>query len=215
MNLIVGEQGPNYKDWDQDGIVTGDSNGFGLDLNGSNLGYFGAVYTEADNTVKSRNASEQMLGYGEDLKICVQNLAQWTPQLEELLIAILEAPAGSDLNEQIVDVVILADKLLNGIDLNNNGTIEPIVGECGAQFAYTYAYGIADMPLISTGLVAGFGTPTPPGGLFEPTSIGGNNDNGNGSPVSTQVPGHTPPGQVKTKKPTKTPKGNDNNGNNK
>ena len=152
-----------------------------------------------------------MLIHGEGLIICVQNLANWTPQLKELISAILEAPSGSDLNEQIVDVVILASHMLNGVDLNNNGTIEPVTDECGAQFAYIYAYGMADMPLASTGLVAGFGTPTPPGGLYEPTAMDDDGD----SIGSTPQPGHTPPGQVNTRRPSKTPKDKGNNGNNK
>jgi serine/threonine protein kinase len=211
MNLIVGNQNSNYKDWDQDGSIADDSNGFGLQLNGSNLGYFGAAYTEASNAVDTSNASEPMLRYGQNLKICVQNLAQWTPQLQALIVDILEAPTGSEIKDQIADVVVLADQMLNGVDMNNNGVIEPIAGECGAQFAYQYAYAMADIPLISTGLIAGIGTPTPPGGLYEPTSIGGNNDGDGGGAAPTQ---HIPPGQVKTDKPpnpnqpTKKPKTN-------
>jgi serine/threonine protein kinase len=211
MNLIVGNQNSNYKDWDQDGSIADDSNGFGLQLNGSNLGYFGAAYTEASNAVDTSNASEPMLRYGQNLKICVQNLAQWTPQLQALIVDILEAPTGSDIKDQIEDVVVLADQMLNGVDLNNNGAVDPIAGECGAQFAYQDAYAMADMPLISTGLIAGIGTPTPPGGLYEPTSIGGNNDGDGGGAAPTQ---HIPPGQVKTDKPpnpnqpTKKPKTN-------
>jgi hypothetical protein len=152
-----------------------------------------------------------MLRYGQNLKICVQNLAQWTPQLQALIVDILEAPTGSDIKDQIEGVVVLADQMLNGVDLNNNGAVDPIAGECGAQFAYQDAYAMADMPLISTGLIAGIGTPTPPGGLYEPTSIGGNNDGDGGGAAPTQ---HIPPGQVKTDKPpnpnqpTKKPKTN-------
>ncbi|HSM72439.1 MAG TPA: protein kinase [Anaerolineales bacterium] len=214
MNMVVGKQSSSYQDWDEDGSITDDSNGYGLQLNGSNLGYFGATYTEASNAIDSINVSEPIQRYGQSLKICVQNLAQWTPQLQELILDILESPAGSDTEEQIADAVALTDQMLNGVDLNNNGAIEPIAGECGAQFAYQYAYGMADMPLISTGLIAGLGTPTPPGGLYQPTSIGGNNDGGGGG--STPQPGHTPPGQVKTDKPpntnqpTKKPKSNEN-----
>jgi serine/threonine protein kinase len=203
MNLIVGEQSPDYKDWDGDGSITNESTGYGLEFNGTNLGYLGAIYTEADRAVKSNNASQPMRIYGEKLKASVQNLAQWSPQLQELIVAILESPEGTDLKEHIVDVAILADQMLNGLDMNRNGTIEDELGEGGAQAVYTYAYAMADMPLTATGLIAGIGTPTPPGGLYEPTSVGGGNGGGGGGAVPTE---HIPPGQVKTDKPKPTKK---------
>ena len=204
MNLIVGAQSPDYKDWDNDGIITDESTGYGLDLNGSNLGYFGAIYTEADNAINSSDTSQPIMTYGENLKTSVQNLANWTPQLRELILTILEAPEGTDIKEQIMEVVLLADQMLNGLDINSNGIIDDNPGEGGAQFAYTYAYGMANMPLQSTGLIAGIGTPTPEGGFFQPTSSGGGGGDGSA--------GNLPPGQVKTDKPqnpnqpTKKPK---------
>ena len=197
MNLIAGSQSPQYKDWNQDGFITDYSTGFGLELNGSNLGYFGAVYIEADNAVKSNNPSQPILRYGESLKTCMQNIAQESPQLQELLVSILDSPSGADIKEQIADVVVLAAQMWSGLDLNNNGTIEPLLGEGGAQSSYTLAYAMADMPLVPTGLIAGFGTPTPPGGIIQPTTGGG----GGGGPVATEK---IPPGQVNTKKATKT-----------
>jgi serine/threonine protein kinase len=211
MNLIVGMQNPDYKDWNNDGFITDDSNGYGLLLNGSNLGYFGAVYTEADKAVNSNDASHPIIANGEYLITCVQNLAQWTPQLQELTVAILKAPIGSDIKEQIVDAVILADQMLNGLDLDSDGTVEPALGECGAQSAYMYAYAMADMLLDSTGLIPGIGTGTPSIDISDPSSGGG----GGGSDGVTATPTqHIPPGQEKTKKPQPTHKNKKNNNNN-
>ncbi|HKI53471.1 MAG TPA: protein kinase, partial [Anaerolineales bacterium] len=218
MNLIVGPQSPDYKDWNGDGTIEDVSTGYGLDLNGSNLGYLGAIYTEADDAVISNNTSQPILTYGESLKASVQNLAQWTPQLRALVLEILDAPKNTDLKEQVTNVVLLADQMLNGVDSNGNGSIDSELGEGGAEFAYRYAYGMADMPLESTGLVAGIGTPTPPGGFYEPTTGSGGNGGGGsggsgGSAAPTQKPGNpNPPGQEKTKKPQPTKK-NNNNGN--
>ena len=207
MNLIVGSQSPDYKDWDNDGSIEDPGTGYGLDINGSNSGYLGAIYTEADNAIKVSDAPEHIVAYGKDVKASVQTLAQLTPQLREVLTAILESPPNTDLKEDIRDVVLLADKMLNGLDLDENGIFTPENGEGSTQTAYRYAYAIANMPLDSTGLIAGIGTPTPAGGYFQPTSSGG----GGGSAGPTQ---HVPPGQVNTQKPpnTKKPKNNGNNG---
>lgn len=217
MNLIVGVQSPSYKDWDGDGSITDNSTGYGFEINGSNLGYLGAIYTEANNALNSNGASKPMLSYGPSLKTSIQNLAQWSPEMQELIAAILETPEGADIKEQIVDVIVLADQMVNGLDLNSNGIIEEELGEGGAFAAYQLAYDMADMPLATTGLIAGIGTPTPPGGLYEPTAIGGGGGNGGagGTAISTSTPqpGNTSPGQVNTDKPpnpnkppTNTPK---------
>ena len=205
MNLIVGSQSPQYKDWNEDGLIADDSTGFGFELNGSNLGYLGAIYTEADNAIKSSNPSQPILRYGESLMINVQNTAQISLQLQDLVVEILEAPEGADIKGQIANVVVLTDQMLNGRDLNNNDFIEPDLGEGGAQAAFTFAYAMADMPLESTGLIAGIGTSTPSGGFFQPTASGGG-----GSATTAKVP----PGQVNTKRPTNTKKPKNNNSNN-
>jgi len=215
MNMIVGAQSPNYKDWDNDGTITDDGSGYGLLLNGSNLGYLGAIYTEAENAVNLSDVPKSMTTNGEYLKSSIQNLAQWTPQLREALTGILESPSDGDIKEQIAGTVRLANQMLNGLDLDGNGSIDPVT-EGGAQAAYMYGYAMADMPLEPTGLIAGLGTNTPPGGIYQPTSNsgGGNGSGGSGgvSPAPTQ---HVPPGQEKTKRPSNTPRPkNNNSGNN-
>ena len=220
MNMIVGAQSPNYKDWDNNGNITDDGSGYGLLLNGSNPGYFGAIYSETDNAVNLSDASQPMTTNGEYLKNSLQNLAQLTSQLQETVTAILKSP--SDVKEQIANAVTFADQMLNGLDLDGNGSIEPAT-EGGAQAAYMYSYGMADMPLEPTGLIAGIGTSTPPGGIYQPTtssngSNGGSSSGGGGSGEGVSPTQHVPPGQVKTKKPTNTPRpkknNNGNNGNN-
>ncbi|HKJ37156.1 MAG TPA: hypothetical protein VJ972_00135, partial [Anaerolineales bacterium] len=50
-------------------------------------------------------------------------------------------------------------------------------------------------------LLAGIGTPTPPGGFYQPTAGGGNNDGNGGGGGGVAPTQHVPPGQVKTDKP--------------
>ena len=196
LNLIAGNQSSDYKDWDGDGSITDVNDGFGLFLNGSNPGYFQAVYTEANNTVKSADASEPMRIYGEDLKTSVQNLAQWTQQIQELALSIIDSPD----QQKISELVDLTEKMLIGTDLDNNTTVDPMPGESGANFAYQYAYSMADMPLVNVGIqYSGTGTPV----FVQPgSSSGGGGSGGSGTVLEpTKKP---PPGQVK--KETNTPK---------
>ncbi len=68
LNLIVGSQSPDRKDWNADGQVDDPSDGYGLLLNGQNLGYLQAAYTEADAAAKATGASEEKRAAGENFK---------------------------------------------------------------------------------------------------------------------------------------------------
>jgi hypothetical protein len=87
-----------------------------------------------------------MLIHGEHVKICTDNITEWTPQLRDQLIAILGSPIDSpELEGLIREAVALADKIRNGIDINGDENIEPVSGEGGAITAYEHAYYMADM----------------------------------------------------------------------
>ena len=149
LNSIVGIQSPERTDWNEDGNIDDASDGYGLLLNGENLGYIQGAFTHANLSITSADATENMLIHGEHVKIATTNLADWTPQLHDLLIAILTAPKGSgDLEGLVRQSVALAGQIRNGIDINGNENIEPIPGEGGAITAYQHAYYMADMTII-------------------------------------------------------------------
>jgi hypothetical protein len=49
----------------------------------------------------------------------------------------------------ITEMEILSTRMLKGEDANQNGRIEPISAEGGADTAYEHAYRMADMPLFT------------------------------------------------------------------
>jgi tRNA A-37 threonylcarbamoyl transferase component Bud32 len=148
LNLLVGGQSDDHKDWDGDGQVADPGDGYGLLLNGDNSGYIQATYSHADFAVTAEDATANMKVHGEHVKICAQNLEQWTPQLRDLMKQILAAPAGSDAGQFVRPAVALADNMLKGTDLNGDEKIEPIPGEGGAQTAYQHAFYMADMTIV-------------------------------------------------------------------
>ncbi|HEX5838116.1 MAG TPA: serine/threonine-protein kinase [Anaerolineales bacterium] len=219
LNIITGDQSPNYKDWNGDGQVDDPSDGYGLLLNGRNLGYLQAVYMEAEAVVNSTGASRQMITYGEGLKISVQNLALWTGQLQELLTAILSAAPESDISQKVIEAAGLTERMLNGIDLDEDGIIEPVNGEAGAQVGFEQAYRMADMPLVAVGILnIGTGTPTFVFSTSTPERGNDGGSGGGGGSGGTVATEHVPPGQVRTppgqEDKTRRPPGNDNNTNN-
>ncbi len=218
QNIIVGDQSPDRKDWNADGQVDDPSDGYGLLLNGRNLGYLRAAYLETDAAVKTPGISQQMATSGEGVKNSVEDLAQWTEQLKELVAAILASPAPADLDQKVTEAAALTVKMLKGIDADEDGQIEPLVGEGGADVAYEQAYRMADMPLQAVGIL-NLGTGTPTFILVAPSTTPPGGGSGSGGSTTTGSTQQVPPGQQRTQKPpntkkpppnTKKPTGNNN-----
>jgi hypothetical protein len=149
LNLIVGSQSENYRDWNNDAKVDDPGDGFGLLLNRENAGYIQGSFTHANLSLQSADATQNMLTHGEHVKICATNMDKWTPQLRDQLTVILNTPIDSpDLEGLIREAVALADKIRNGIDVNGNERVEPVPGEGGAVTAYEHAYYMADMVIV-------------------------------------------------------------------
>lgn len=165
LNLLVGAKSADYKDWNGDG-QTEPRASYGLLLNGSEFGYIQAVHTEADYTINTADATEYMVVNGEVVKTCTQNISLWAPDLRKLLLEIINSTSDANMSESIRDLVALTDQMLNGIDLDKNGQVDVVSGECGAKTVYEYAYYMADMPILRASIsyqltaVAGF-TPAP------------------------------------------------------
>ena len=149
LNVIVGSQSEEYKDWNGDGAVDDPGDGYGLLLNGENVGYIQGTSTHANLALTSPDATQNMLTHGTHVKDCATNLDVWTPQLRDQLTAILGTSFDSpDLEGMIREAVALADKIRNGIDINGDENVEPIPGEGGAITAYEHAYYMADMAIV-------------------------------------------------------------------
>jgi hypothetical protein len=90
-----------------------------------------------------------MIIHGEHVQIAANNIGEWTPQLRDQLTAIINAPFDSGMEGLIRQAVSLANQIQNGIDVNGNESIEPIVGEGGTNTAYEHAYYMADMSIVA------------------------------------------------------------------
>jgi len=151
LSVIVGNRSEDYKDWNGNGVIEDSSDGYGLLLNGDNLGYIQGTYTHADLALTSPDATENMLTHGEHVKASALNVSDWTAQLRAQLVTIFENPTSPDREAAIRQAVALANQIRTGLDLNGNENIEPIPGEGGALTAYEHAYYMADMLILPAG----------------------------------------------------------------
>ena len=221
INLLAGDQSQDHKDWDKDGTLTDASDGYGLLLNGDNLGYIQAVYAEADYAANTPGATQKMIVNGEDVKICVQNLAQWIPQLQAQVLTILTSVPGTDLQQPVRIAAGLAKQIANGTDTDGNGKIDPVTGEGGIQTAYEYAYYMADMPILPVGvqstakalgtiIPAATSTPTRVIPVPTKTPVSAQQNTPTPQPSSSQPPSAQPPPQpTSPPRPTNKPKPTD------
>jgi serine/threonine-protein kinase len=145
LNIIVGKQSPDYKDWDGNGTLNDPGDGFGMLLNGDAEGYIQGTYSHADLALNASDATENMKIHGEHVKISATNVSGWTTTLRDQLIRILQSPLNTDVEGMIRNAVALANQIENGVDINGNENIEPMPGEGGAKTAYEHAYYMADI----------------------------------------------------------------------
>lgn len=233
VNLLVGRQSQEHKDWNDDGRVSDPGDGYGFWLNANSLGYIQAVYSHADYAANSPGASQNMISNGARVKACAENLAQWTPQLRARLSTVLNSEPDTDVDQTIHDAVTLADQILNGVDEDDSGEVEPVPGECGVLTAYEYAYYMADMVLLpvnppdsptttgtpsptntSSSFIRPTNTPTrSPGTSFDTPVPGSTSVQQPNTPVPptdnplpTDPPPDNPPGNPPQRPPSKTPK---------
>jgi len=152
LNLIVGNKSvPDYKDWNGNGTIDDAGDGYGLLLNGEQLGYIQGTFSHADLAITSPDATQNMLTHGEHVKLSADNVSNWTAQLRTQLIALLENPSSPDREATIRQAVAMANQIRNGLDVNGNENIEPIAGEGGAITAYEHSYYMADMLILPSG----------------------------------------------------------------
>jgi len=104
---------------------------------------------------------------------CLNNVEQWAHPLHDLTAQILQAPSDAPTTADLVSkAATLADEMMNGVDLNGNGIIEPTAGECGAQIAFEEVYSMADMAI--------YPYMAPPSSTSVPKQNNGSNSNNGG-----------------------------------
>ena len=149
INLIVGKQDSNHKDWDGDGKINDPGDGFGMLLNGGQAGYIGGVIDHAQLAANSSDSTANVRLHSGHVVICAQNVEMWTTQLRDLAVQIVQANGSTEKEADIRLAATLADQMLNGVDINGNELIDPIPGEGGALTAYEHATYMSDMPIFA------------------------------------------------------------------
>ncbi len=190
LNILYGSNDPRYGDRDNDGVPTNPGDGFGLlpyrEQMGSTLTQ-AAEASDATENVRTRLAQVQValnnIGDGS-----TSNPVSWTTLLIGQAEALLAAGSISDVQTFAAQIAAQGQRIYRGEEINDNGQIEPIIGEGGALTAYRYTQHAADFypeSLILSGptttptltptpaATTGTATPTPTGTLTTVPPTGG------------------------------------------
>jgi hypothetical protein len=76
-------------------------------------------------------------------------MKDWTDQLLPLALQLSEMPFGSDMKPIVDQMSVLGNNLVQGVDNNANGLVDPAAGECGADKAYEYGWFLADFSIFT------------------------------------------------------------------
>jgi hypothetical protein len=151
LNLIEGEKGTNFGDVNQDGRVTTFGDGFGLLPNGDRLGYIQGLIAHTTNVTRSADATLNIKEHADHTIVSAQNLGDWVGELRTLTLNIAKSASVEEAGADVRKASGLADRILNGHDLNGNEQVEPIQGEGGAKTAYQHAQYMGDLVILRDG----------------------------------------------------------------
>jgi hypothetical protein len=147
INMIVGSESDQYRDYDGDGNLDTQANGYGSLPNGTQAGYLQQTAIEAQAAAAAPDTTANIIQQSHDLQICIQNMQEWTDQILPLAVQLEQMEFGPEMKPVIDELSTLGLSLSKGVDANNNGQIEIIEGECGAESAYYSGVWMADFPI--------------------------------------------------------------------
>ncbi|HET7090798.1 MAG TPA: DUF420 domain-containing protein [Anaerolineae bacterium] len=167
INAIQGLHGPNFGDVDGDGRALNPGDTYGLLSTSLGFGYIEAVAVHAQTAIDAPDATEEIKTHAEHTRIAAMNALTWAEQLNAKALELVKVQDIDAARALFEEMRPMADALLEGVDADGDGQVEPIPDEGTiftayqhAQFAASPAY---NSPLLEGGapIVVAQATPTP------------------------------------------------------
>ncbi len=137
LALIQGEGGPDYRDFDGDGHILDPGDGFGI------LNYANGVTAQAQAALAAPDGDENVKIHAGHLLILANNMHTWGEQVVDLVIRAHQATDSAEQQALASEALTTSRHLLDGIDVNGNGVIEPVPGEGGSFTLYFHSQYLA------------------------------------------------------------------------
>lgn len=146
INQIVGDASELFLDYDENGTpeyYLGDA--YGSLPAGDRPGYIQATIANAQSAAEAADSTTNIGLFSQNTQTCVQNMNNWTNEILQLALELVDMPFGSQMRPTVERMSDLGKWLYDGNDVNDDGQIGTIPDECGITIAYEEAYSMADM----------------------------------------------------------------------
>lgn len=140
-NMTEGAHGPHYRPLSRacaNVNVTDTSDGYGLNT------YATTSAQHASLAATRPDATANITQHAKHVIIATKNIEGWLATIDHDVEGLLANPGNTG---NIQEIVTLSDHVLNGVDLNNDGQVDPVPGEAGAVTAYNHGQFMAILPL--------------------------------------------------------------------
>jgi hypothetical protein len=150
IDIIEGSHGPHAKPLDPACAsvnITATGDGFGLlDMTGGGNGYVALAKAHAGFAAQAPDSTDTVKIHSGHVQICMTNVDGWLKNIDGDVLSILQ---NNTVGAQIKEVVTRADFVLNGVDLDNDESVDPVPGEGGATTGYIHSQLMAQLLLIA------------------------------------------------------------------
>jgi hypothetical protein len=156
VNIIEGENGPDFGDLDGSGDIYSPGDGFGLIGPGDSAGYLQAIINLATAASEADGATAETKLHAEQTETAARNAMALAEQMKDLELQILQASDTASATDIVTQVV----ELLNSLkDTDGSGLTDPSKG--GIRAVYNYAQMIGAMEVFAvSGQAAPAAAPT-------------------------------------------------------
>jgi len=147
LNILYGKEDSRYGDQDNDGATTNPGDGYGL------LRYRQMLYNTMQSAAESSDTTANIQTRAAQVHVALNNIGDgsgdstnsgWADLLIEKANELLNSNSSGTIETLATQMAGFAMRIDAGEELNDNGEIEPIVGEGGARTAWRYSQYAAD-----------------------------------------------------------------------
>lgn len=140
LNILKGETE------DYNGNDRGENPGRGVGV----YAFLELIETQLDTAINMPGTSLMLQSNAELMRVCLDNTRIRADRIVELSLEQMAAEDIDSITEQLTQSSALATELRTGLDLNENGQIDPFEGECGLDQMETYGILIGNIDIVET-----------------------------------------------------------------
>ncbi len=141
-------------------------NGTFIDYNGNGRGenpghgygiayFIDRIQSKLDAIASAPTADHLIQGQAELIRVCLVNVRNWMAQVVNLETQMLNANDLDAVHPQLVEATQWATAMVSGVDLNQNGQVEPFEGECGLQQIGDFGISVGNISIFAGSLPQG------------------------------------------------------------